>query len=267
MSYNPYSSYSHDTYYGNNDGAYCLSDGAYYSNTGHNNYLGDNHDDTGYEEPPTSSYPELHPGYDEALTRRAAEAGMTPRELHELNLECIREQEQWEREENERREDEARRTAEVHRAREQEERERMEQEELEGYSEVHPGTPAHPTSFQPEQEPYEAHEMADSPHDAATSPECHARPNNDHERPDHGYPLSGYNDEGNAYADTPNPFANHERDPYEVPGPHDDTTSFGDGGLLNAGTQGFELGDPSPDQERPLTHREWIVEGHLGAEL
>ena len=93
MSYSPY---SHVTYFGNNDdSAYCLSDGAYHSDTGYNHYLGDNYEDSpsNYQEDP-----EPYPGYQEELVRRAAEHGMSPQELHELNQECVREQEEWERE-------------------------------------------------------------------------------------------------------------------------------------------------------------------------
>ena len=93
MSHNPYSPYSHVTYYGNNDdGAYCLSDGAYHSGNDYNDYLGDNHQDL----PPS---PEPHTEYHEELTRRASEYGLTTRELQKLEDECIRDQTAWDREE------------------------------------------------------------------------------------------------------------------------------------------------------------------------
>jgi hypothetical protein len=89
MSYNPYSPYSHVTYYDNNeDGAYSLSDGAYHSNSGNHNYLGNNY---GYN-PPS---PEPHKGYDKALVTQAAEYGLTPQRLFELSNDCIREQNEW----------------------------------------------------------------------------------------------------------------------------------------------------------------------------
>jgi hypothetical protein len=83
--------YSHDRYaatqheYG--------SDGAYCPNSGDNNHLGNNHLGNNYRDSPPS--PESHREYDEALTRRAAEYGLTPRELQEANEECIREQNEW----------------------------------------------------------------------------------------------------------------------------------------------------------------------------
>jgi len=90
MSYTPYSSYSHDTNYGNyDDGAYHLSDGAYHS-TGYN-HLGNDYGNN-------SPSPEPHEEYDELLIQCAAKHGITPRELYEANEECIREQNEWERE-------------------------------------------------------------------------------------------------------------------------------------------------------------------------
>jgi hypothetical protein len=69
--------------------------------------------------------------------------------------------------------------------------------------------------------------MSGDPHDVATSPERDAFTNAANTMPlDPEHPLSGYNDEDNTYVDVPNPFANHERDPYEVPGPHNGATSL-----------------------------------------
>jgi hypothetical protein len=77
--------------------------------------------------------------------------------------------------------------------------ERMEQERLEGYNEVHPGTPIHTTHFQPEQELYEGQGIEENPHDVATSPEHVALLNANAMPLDLEHPLSGYNDEGNTY--------------------------------------------------------------------
>jgi hypothetical protein len=265
MSYSPYSSYSHDTNYGNYDnGAYHLSDGAYHS-TGYN-HLGNDYGNN----PPS---PEPHRGYDKALVTRAAEFGLTPQELQEANEECIREQNEWlattygaDRRDHEREETRGEQRVEVQSAREWEiERVEGMEQELEGYDEVHPGTPTHPTSFQPEQQVYEAPGMSDSPHDVATSPERDAFTNAGNTELDPEHTLSGYNDDGNAYTDTHTPFANHERDLHEVPGPHDDATSFGNGGLPNADTSILEPGDPSLDHKGPPVSEEGVMdcEGRL----
>jgi hypothetical protein len=152
-----------------------------------------------------------------------------------------------EREEIEARDDEARKTAEkMEREYEQEEKEmeRMEQEGLKGYNEVHPGTHTHPTSFQHQQEVYEAPGMSGDPHDVATSSERDALHNAGTTALDPEHPPSGYNNEGNAYMDRPHPLMHHEQ---EVHIPHNDAPSLEHNGLLNAGTQVLELEDPSLD--------------------
>jgi hypothetical protein len=62
------------------------NDNAYHANSGYNDYLGNNHQD--------SPSPESQAGYHEELTRRAAEYGVTPQGLQAANEECIREQEE-----------------------------------------------------------------------------------------------------------------------------------------------------------------------------
>jgi hypothetical protein len=133
-------------------------------------------------------------------------------------------------------------------------------------NEVDPGTPTHPTSFQPEQEVYKPQGMSDSPHDVATSHERDALPNANAAL-DREHPISRYDNGGNAYTNMPTPFAHHEQDPYEVPGPQDDATSLGNDGMLDTGTPPVEPGNPLLDQEKPLTHREWAIEDQLRAEL
>ena len=170
MSFSPYSNYSHITNYGNyEDGAYYLNDGAYDSGNNYNDHLGDNYQDL----PPS---PEPHTEYQEALTRRAAEYGLTPRRLQELDDECIREQEELEQEE--RREE----LIERQRAREYEQEEleiRMEMEmEMEQPGDwlekhenwVHRGTHTHNTYLKPKQQVDKGYGMADKPPETATSP-------------------------------------------------------------------------------------------------
>jgi hypothetical protein len=170
MSYSPYSNYGHvNANYGNYDGAYHSSDSAYHLETDYNDYLGDNYQDI----PP---YPEPHNERHEELTRRAAEYGLTPRRLQELDDECIREQEELAREE--RRDEEARVELREKWIREHEEEMQMEMEMeqpgewLEEHEiEVHRGMPTPLTHLEPEGEVYEGYGMADEPPNAATSHE------------------------------------------------------------------------------------------------
>ena len=194
MSYSLHTPYGHViTNYGNYyDGTYYSSDGAYHSNSGYNDYLGDN-----YEDPPSNYQedPEPYAGYREELHRRAAEHGLTPQELHELNIECVREQEEMERE---RIQEEEEAKAEIRERqwaseREQEEMER-EQRSLrdwaEEYEEMHPGTPIQATYL--EQEVYEAYGTADEPPDAATSLGHDAWPDVDTTPLEYEHLLLGY---------------------------------------------------------------------------
>lgn len=74
-----------------NSDDYHSSDSAYHLETDYNDNLGD------YSTP---DHYNPNPAYEEALSRRAAEYGLTPQRLHELNEECIHEQEELELEEH-----------------------------------------------------------------------------------------------------------------------------------------------------------------------
>ena len=82
--------------YGNTDDSAYNYDGAYYSYTG-DDYLGNNHG-TYEDSTPDHYYPDTQVSYNSALGQYATEQGLTARELQELEDECTRDQETFERE-------------------------------------------------------------------------------------------------------------------------------------------------------------------------